>query len=264
MPTPFSHLRFAHELLSDAGLPPAMREALQADKPAFLLGSVAPDAQTVSGLAREATHFFYVPRRDKVPAHQHLFAKHPILAHPRRLPPAQAAFLSGYLTHLALDEFWVEEIFEPVFGSRQRWGTLPERLYLHNALRSYVDEHDRRQLPASTAASLRAAKPHGWLPFVGDDTLLHWRDLIAEQLSPGQAGRTVEVFAKRMGADPRRFAALLASPEEMQRRVFAHLPPGKVDRYFPEGVAVCARLLQDYWNDAGQPAAGAAIPVGNL
>jgi len=248
VPTPFTHLRFALELLDAAELPPAIRDVLRAEQPAFLLGSIAPDVQTVTGQPREATHFFYIPRRDAVPAHLHLFEEHPALAQPLRLPAPQAAAISGYLTHLLLDEIWVQEIFEPVFGYHQPWGTLPERLYLHNALRIYVDDRDRRRLPGATAASLHTSRPHHWLPFVTDDVLLHWRDLVAEQLTPGHAARTLEVFAERMGADPRALAALLASPDEMHRRVFVRLPAGKLDTYYTEGLAQGARLLQTYWN----------------
>jgi hypothetical protein len=247
VPTPFTHLRFALDLLAD-GLPPEVEALLRAEQPAFLLGNIAPDVQAVSGQPREATHFFAIPRRDAVPAHRRLFEQHPTLARPRRMPASQAAAVSGYLAHLLLDEIWIQDIFEPVFGTHQPWGTLPERLYLHNALRSYLDGRDRRYLPHGTAASLQAARPRHWLPFVGDDHLLQWRDLVAEQLTPGQPNRTVEVFAERMGADPQALAALLASPEEMQRRIWTRLPSGKLDACYAEGQAQAARLLAAYWS----------------
>ncbi len=250
MPTPFTHLRFAQEIIDLAGLPQPAREALCAENPVFLLGCVAPDAQTVSGQPREATHFFYVPLRDSVPAYRHLFDAYPALARAKELPRAQAAFLAGYLTHLALDEFWVRDVFEPMFGSHAHWGTFIDRLYLHNVLRSHLDASDRKRLAASTAATLSSARPRDLCPFINDGTLLHWRDLIAEQLSPGQAGRTVEVFAERMGADPRAFAALLASPEEMRRRVFSRLPDGLLERFYGEGLRLCETVLQEYWTGA--------------
>jgi hypothetical protein len=84
-------------------------------------------------------------------------------------------------------------------------------------------------------------------PFISDDNLLHWRDWIAEQLSPGQAAQTVEVFAQRMGADARSFAALLASPHAMQRRVFDRLPDGLLERYYAAGRELCLDVLQRYW-----------------
>ncbi len=250
MPTPFSHLRFAYRLLEGADLIPALGQALPAQLPAFLLGNVAPDLQTVSGQARETTHFFSVPARDHTSGEVRLFEQHPALAPAGALPLPQAMFLSGYLAHLVLDEVWIETIFEPCFGAHARWGTLPERLYLHNALRSHIDEQDRRQLPLSTAACLHTAQPQRWLPFAGDATLLHWRDLLAEQLAPGRPARTVEMFAKRMGTDPRALAALLASPEAMQRRVFARLPSGQLERYVAEAQVRCLRVLHAYWDES--------------
>jgi hypothetical protein len=250
VPTPFTHLRFAHDVLALTGLPEPIYDALSAEKPAFLLGCIAPDVQTVSGQAREATHFFYVPFHDTVPACRHLLEAHPGFAQPGGLSRAQAAFWSGYVTHLALDELWVRDVFEPIFGARAPWGVFIERLYLHNALRSHLDTSDLKRLPASTATTLHTARAHSLCPFISTDHLLHWRDLIAEQPSPGQAIRTVEVFAGRMGADPRTFAALLASPPEMQRRVFDRLPAGLLEHYYRDGLGLCREVLQRYWEGA--------------
>lgn len=247
MPTPFTHLRFAHEVLFFNGLPQAVSEALCAEEPAFLLGCIGPDAQTVSGQPREATHFFHVPFRDAVPAARHLFDAYPALAQPAALPRPQGVFMAGYMTHLALDELWIREVFEPIFGSRAPWGMFVERLYLHNALRSHLDASDLRRLPNSMAATLHAAQPRNFCPFIADETLLHWRDQIADQLSPGQASRTVEVFAERMGASPHAFAALVASPQDMQRRVYGRLPDGLLEQFYRSGLALCRDVLQRYW-----------------
>ena len=231
-------------------LPQPVQAVLAVERPAFLFGSIAPDAQSVSGQPREATHFFNVPFQDAVPACRHLFAAFPALAEPRRLPGAQAAFMAGYVTHLALDELWVKEIFEPNFGSLAQWGLFTERLYLHNALRSHLDASDFKRLTASTSGTLHAARLNGLCPFIADESLLHWRDLIADQFSPGQAIRTVEVFAQRMGADPHRFAALLASPQEMQRRIFDRLPGGALEQFYRDGLALCREMLERYWAGA--------------
>ncbi len=248
MPTPFNHLVLARAMLDAPFLSPAVREAVTADEPAFLFGNIAPDAQTVSGQLREATHFFPVPLGDALPAHQTLFARHPALARPDGLPPAHAAFLAGYLCHLELDQLWIADIFEPVFGPRQTWSDFRERLYLHNAFRAHWDAQDLPRLPASTAARLRAAEPARWLPFVGDDILRRWRDRVAEQLAPEGTARTVEVFAERMGADPRAFAALVNSPAEMERRVFARLPPARLTQFCADGLACCIERLHAYFN----------------
>jgi len=259
MPTPFVHLLIAHELLASPSLTPEVRRALAAEQPAFLFGNIAPDAQTVSGQRREATHFFPVPLGNARPAPQRLFESHPALARPEQLPPAQAVFLAGYLAHLTFDQLWIARIFEPIFGERQTWGTFDERLYLHNALRAHSDALDLSRLPGSTGAGLRAAAPARWLPFLSDEHLRAWRDFLADQLEAGVT-RTVEVFAQRMQVDPQAFAALLESPDEMQRRVFTRLSLEQLARYRAEGLAQSAQLIQAYWEGAfqsgGNPPAG--------
>jgi hypothetical protein len=149
----------------------------------------------------------------------------------------------------------VAEIFEPVFGPDQPWGSFRERLYLHNVLRAHWDAADLARLAPATAEQLGASRPAGWLPFVRDQHLQAWRDLVAGQLRPG-AARTVEVFAERMNTDPRVLAELLASPDELQRRVLVHLAPGALTRYRATAVGSAAQVLGAYWR--GDLASGSA------
>jgi Zinc dependent phospholipase C len=253
MPTPFTHLAAASEILAHPALPPATAAALRAELPAFLLGNTAPDVQTVSGQSRQATHFFSVPLNGAPPAGPQMLARYPGLAQCSALPATQAAFLAGYLAHLIFDQLWISDIFEPHFGEAPTWGNFRERLYLHNALRAHWDAEDLARLAPTVAGDLHAAAPMEWLPFVDDRHLRTWRDLIADQLSSG-AGRTVEVFAQRMRADPHAFAALLASPAEMQRRVFARVPGGALDAYRARAVAASARTIGAYWQGSPLPA----------
>jgi hypothetical protein len=244
MPTPFTHLAVAAELLAAGALPEAVPAAL----PAFLLGNIAPDVQVVSGQTREATHFFPVPLDGAPPAERVLLAQYPGLAPLGERPPAQAVFLAGYLAHLVFDQFWVRMIFEPVFGPAQTWGeNFKERLYLHNVLRAHWDALDLARLGPTTAVELAAAEPAAWLPFVEDTHLGAWRDWVAGQLGEAGGSRTVEVFANRMGADPAIFAALLASPDELQDRLFRRLPPGALDEYRAEALAESLAVIQRYW-----------------
>jgi hypothetical protein len=245
MPTPFTHLAVATEILSHPDLAPGAQTALAAELPAFLFGNIAPDVQTVSGQPREATHFFPVPLNGAPPAGRVLLGRHPDLAQPASLPPAQAAFLAGYLAHLVFDQLWISQIFEPVFGPAQDWADFRERLYRHNALRAPLDGEDLRRLLPGTAAQLKAAEPSTWLPFEADPHLRTWRDLVADQLGPG-AGRTVEVFAERMRVDPAAFARLLASPDELQRRVLSRLPAEALSHYRASALQAAAGTINSY------------------
>jgi len=250
MPTPFTHLAAAEELLARPGLAPAVKATLQAELPAFLLGNTAPDVQTISGHPREATHFFRVPLRAGPPADREMLASYPVLAGRPALPPAQAAFIAGYLAHLVFDQLWIRDIFEPFFGETAAWSHFRERLYLHNVLRANLDADDLARLGRAVPHDLKAAAPNNWLPFVEDSHLVTWRNILADQLSSG-AGRTVEVFAQRARVDPQEFAALLASPEQMQQRVFPRLPAGRLVDYHALSLDSSTQVINAYWQ--GQP-----------
>jgi len=246
MPTPIQHLVMADDILAEEALPLCVRERLAAQRGAFLLGTIAPDAQTVSGQPREATHFFTLPPTNTRPAHEVMLAEHPQLARANQLPPAQAAFIAGYIQHLTLDELWIERVFGPHFGMGAEWGTFRERLLIHNVLRTWLDQRDGVRLNGSASEALLQVEPRGWLPFVSDAHLRAWRDEIALQLRPGAPIHTLEVFAARLKVPPAEFRRILESPDEMQRRVFARLSPGSVARFYADALQVSVRRIADY------------------
>lgn len=247
MPTPIQHLVIAQDLLADFTLSPAAQAWLAAERSAFLLGSIAPDVQTVSGQPREATHFFTFPPTNAHSPHQLMLAQYPALADAAQLAPAHAAFIAGYIQHLTLDELWIGHVFSPCFGRESGWGPTQERVLTHNVLRTWLDQRDGARLAAcDVSATLAQAEPDGWLPFVPDGFVRAWRDEIARQLVPGVPIRTVEVFAARAHVTPAEFRRVLDSPAEMQRRVFARLRPGCVDRFYAQAQNASIRRIQDY------------------
>lgn len=246
MPTPFYHLALANELLADSGLSADTRDLLIAHRPAFLFGCTAPDVTTLSGQLRESAHFFEVPMLSDRPAHEVMFAAFPDLAHAADLSPEHSAFLAGYVCHLALDQLWIRELFEPVFGPNAAWGDFRERLYLHNILRAWLDAQLLPELPFDTPSELREASPRHWLPFVTDGHLREWRDFLAGQLEPGARNRTVDVFAGRMGKDAAEFHSLLASPAELERRVFSRVSRERLVRFRADGLALSVQRIAEY------------------
>jgi hypothetical protein len=247
VPTPFYHLFVAENLLAHPGLPPAARSLLLEERGAFLFGNTAPDVQVVSGHKRQATHFFSLPiGPDATPAWEQILRQHPSLGQAAALPPAQAAFLAGYLCHLQADWFWILEIFFPIFGPDETWATFHHRLYLHNVLRAYLDRKVMPSLPGATARRLKSIRPDGWLPFEADRHLLEWCDYLAEQLVPGAAARTVEVFAVRQGIPPEDFYRLIESEDAMDEQIFGHLPRSDLDAYYQRLVDRNLELLAAY------------------
>lgn len=248
MPTPVQHLSLAQRLLEDARLPEAARDCLRTQRGAFLFGNTAPDVQNVSGQLREATHFFVIPWRRVPEPHKALFELYPHLGVSRQLSAAHAAFVAGYICHLWLDVLWLRDIYLHNFGPAAHWGAnLPERHVYHNILRAWCDRRDQLQLNGAIGPALSLATPTEWLPFTTDRYLAQWRDMLVDQFRPGAAIRTIEIFAERGGVPPERFQQVLASPDEMERQVFAHAPLEKIEKFYLDGYEQMAELIVGYF-----------------
>jgi len=242
------HLALVTEILAGDDLPLFIKRMLTAQRGPFLLGNTAPDVQTVSGQDRFETHFYTLPPTSDTPAQEAMFAAYPELAEAARLPAANAAFVTGYIAHLALDELWLRQIFLPFYReSPLPW---PERALQHDLLRTWLDRQDLARLNGHTVLALQQAVPERWLPFVSDESLTSWRDWLVRQLRPGQHVQTAEVFARRMGIPAEEMEAVLASPQQMSERVLKHIPEGALQRFRETGhtrtVDVIVRYLGNY------------------
>jgi hypothetical protein len=238
------HLALAEDLLRGDDLPSTVKHLLMEHRGAFLLGHTAPDVKTVSGQCREESHFYTIPRTSQDPAYQALFTAYPGLLEAHQLPPAQAVFIAGYIAHLLLDEIWLDHIFQRYF--LQEWGSLRERLFLHNVLRTWTDYRDQRRLKDSIALVLEDTSPQGWLPFVADEHLRTWRDWLIEQLSANQLMQTAEVFAQRMDLPAAAIKSVVKSPQQMEERIFSRIPRSALEAVQSEGYERSAALITAY------------------
>lgn len=223
MPTPFTHLRIAQDLLVDDALNPLYRDLLRRHRPAFQLGSIVADARVASGDGREVTHFYSYgqpmverPWRLMLRLHREL-----------RLATDEAhlAFLAGYVAHLATDEAWALKMVRPEFWGREWLGVQRrDKFFALHLILTVLDERDEGLLEDWQAASLRRAEPRNWLPFMSDAILCHWRDLVAGQLGPAGSSLTLEIFGQRLRMDPAIVRAALDDPAAMQGRLWRHIP----------------------------------------
>ena len=220
MPTPFTHLVAAQQLLDDPQLPQDVRDLIGRQLPAFLLGNIAADARISSNVARESTHFFsydlpIVERPWRV-----MLDSHPLLRKPTS--EGQQVFLAGYAAHLAMDELWSMEMVRPYFVASD-WGDRRLRFLMLHIILIYMDEQDYARLDAWQRDTLATAMPHDWTPFLSDETLVAWRDFVDEQLPPGSS-QTLHVFGERINIAPAMFRSILDNPMQMQADLWQYVP----------------------------------------
>jgi hypothetical protein len=225
------HMALVNRLIDDASLPAASRTLLRSAWGAFLLGSVAPDARVSSGISRVDTHFFeYTPTIDPPPAsamlHRHPSLRRTTLSDENEV--AKLAFVAGYAGHLAMDEIWCVDMLFPYFIHLNAWTSQASAMLALHILLSYLDERDLNQLPTGEYAHLISAEPCRWLPFMPDDALRGWRDIVAAQLPPAGASRTLEILGKRIGMSVEEMTEFLATQDRMDEIIWANIPAERV------------------------------------
>lgn len=245
MPTPFTHLETAQRLLIDEQVPLSIRTALMAGKSAFLLGNIAADARVNGDMNREDTHFYAYDKG----IHDHpwrvMMQRNPDLLMPTSL--AHRAFVAGYVAHLSIDEIWSLHMLGPHFAGRE-WGTRSFRFLMLHILLIYMDERDYRLLQSWQSESLSLAEPAHWLPFMNDNILTGWRDLIGNQLQPKGSSKTLDVLGSRIDRRPEELAAILNSPQQMQSDLWDNISPDLLASVEHDMYQHACKQLCIYWD----------------
>lgn len=209
------HMALARCLLSDPQLPRAAHDLLQAEWGAFLLGSIAPDARVSSGFDRVHTHFFeYGPVIDPPPVAA-MLARHPDLRRPAIQDETRAAFVTGYVAHLAMDAVWCTAVLYPRFLHDDSWAMPRTRSLLYHMLLGLLDQRDRSRLQDDDYRQLSSTAPDHWLPFISDEGLCGWRDAVASQIAPGASSLTLSILGQRIGMQASEMAAFVENEARM-------------------------------------------------
>ena len=222
MPTPFSHMVAITRLLADDAVPPELQTLLQNQRPAFMLGSVAPDARIDAPDSRAATHFYiYQEPIDRDPWRR-MLDRYPALNTP--VDEAHYAFVAGYVAHLAMDQMWTLDMLLPHFV-HAGWGEdIHYRFLMLHTMLIDMDERDEARLPGWVPDTLQAAQPGDWLPFMPQPVLRGWQTLIYDQIKPGGVSKTLDIFGGRIGKTPQELRRLLDDKAWMQRELWNHVP----------------------------------------
>jgi hypothetical protein len=216
---------------------------------ACLLGAVSPDVRAVSRQAREETHFFAIPPQEEAPAQAIMLARWPELHRAPTRDLLRAAFVAGYITHLVMDQTWVEMIVMPsLFIEGRSWGVFHPRWRTYSLLMTYLEDQASRYLSGGLAEQLVRAEPRGWLPFVRDRHLIQWRDHVAGIISSGGIRPLARMFALSNGMPVETLETIIRSEERRGAEVYRHVSRERLTAFEAETArrsqqAVTAYLL---------------------
>lgn len=219
------HLALAHRLLRDPDLPAKVRTHLTEQWGAFLLGSIAPDARVTAGTHRGDSHFFeYNPVVDPPPIHA-MLSKYPTLRASALTHKQHMVFVAGYTAHLKMDEVWCTDMLFPVFIQGNRWDSKQIEYLMLHLLLAYMDQRDLKLLHPDDYGKLSATTPQQWLPFMTDEGLCTWRDMVAAQLAPGGISLTNQILGQRVALSADAMAAQINDEALMEERMWSRLLP---------------------------------------
>ena len=251
MPTPFMHLQLSEELrslvLQNHEFDEHLQKILIEQWPAFYLGVVAPDFQTICGVPRVETHFYEMPPESKNVAQRHMLSLYPQLYPGQALEADQAIFIAAYLAHLQVDLIWHFDVILPYFVMNPVFEDQHQAYLSHETLLTYLDNLSIQALHYTAADVLAAAGYDHWLPFAEDEQMMAWRAYLLEQMAPGRTIRTVQIFAGRLGMTEEEFSAKLGSPDWMNEKLFSLIPVEEIQRRLQNSIPESLDLIEAYW-----------------
>ena len=252
MPNSLTHLASINRMLAHADLSTAAPWLTEAEQlAAFCLGAISPDARIISGQARADTHFFDIPITAGAPsAEQHMLHTWPELAHLRLDELPRRAFVAGYITHLVMDQTWLEQIVMPaLYIDGERWSQRHPNWRLYSILMTYLEFRAGEQVSQDQLEALRAAAPQAWLPFLSDHQLCNWRDNVLGNIDSGGPRRISRMFAYSNGMTPGRLEQIVTSGEAMAREAFNRVPQASLLAFEEAADRRSTHAILAYLND---------------
>jgi hypothetical protein len=178
MPPIFLHMAIARDIERDLG-----PTAVDDERGAFYLGATSPDIRVLTREDRSVTHFFDLNVYEHQDSVAELFRLHPELAKPEHLSSQTVAFLSGYITHLSLDERYIYDIYRPYFGQQSALGGDLMANTMDRLLQFELDRKRREE--TSTAVAIRESLEGCSLAvdvgFLDSETLSKWLQVAIDQ-----------------------------------------------------------------------------------
>lgn len=255
MPNAQTHLVSACTILENvtsAGTIPWMASGIA--RSSFLLGAISPDVRAVSGHSREATHFLRIPPPDDRAAPEVMLAQWPELQDTTSLERDRAAFVAGYMTHLVMDQAWVEMIVMPgLFVKGVAWGTDHPNWRLYSILMTYLEYRAAACLPEHAVPCLIRANPHDWLPFIKDKHLVQWRDHVAQVIQKGGARVISRMFAYSNRLEPKALEAIVTSEKRMSAEAYPVIPRKNLITFEVEATRRSQEAVMCYLEDVRYP-----------
>lgn len=247
MPPIFLHMALARDIEPDAGGPARSNEG------AYYLGASTPDIRVLTRGDRRDTHFFDLSVMQHQDSAAAFFAANTTLAEPGALDPQTIAFVCGYVTHLVLDERYIEGIYRPHFGQLSALGGSHDASLMDRMLQYELDRRRREDAAEVTAIrdALVACSLRVDVGFLDSETLRRWQQVAIDltrhppdwERFRFQGGRHV---GRPWMDDPGSYAIFLQQVPELLEQTIRHVSTTHVDAYLDQARALAGETIRRY------------------
>ncbi len=189
---------------------------LEEERGNLYLGCTAPDIHVITRWERRRTHFFDLSNFDEQSSVAGLFKAFPRLREPSNLSVGTSAFVAGYVTHLVMDELWINTIYRPFFGERSPLGGDVQANIKDRALQFSLDRRERIDggVMRHVVDEIASSDPAPDIGIIDGDTLSRWKAIILDMVNrPPDWERFQYVASRHLRA------AGIESPEQFQEFV---------------------------------------------
>ncbi len=247
MPPLALHTAIAKQVADSLRLP-----ALENERGSLYMGSTAPDIRVITRWERERTHFFDLTRFDEQSGIGGFFRAYPRLARARELDTRTIAFVAGYLTHLVMDETWINSIYRPYFGERSELGGDLRANIMDRALQFSIDSERRldRDLMLHVLDAIARFDLGLEIEFLDHETLRRWRELMLDIVKQPPDWERFRQGAKRHLKidvdDDGEFEALAGSLPDLVDETLRYLTPERVEAFMEDSLRDSIGAVRDY------------------
>ena len=208
------------------------------DRSSFYLGSTAPDIRVITKGDRADTHFYSLDDLHYQDSVAVMLDRYPQLIKTPDREKKVIAFIAGYITHLVLDNAWIEEIYRPTFGVYSSINDDPKSNILDRVLQYELDIRDRSDLDmikeVSITINIEHVPPN--IPFIKNEYLIQWFGMMNDviQQKPDYSGfkRMLARHLKNAGYDEVAIDNFSTDPQSIIEEAFGVVTNEKLNHFW--------------------------------
>lgn len=230
-------------------------DRLRRETGTYLLGSTTPDIRVLLRCDRSITHFFDIHNLGEQSSVENLFAANPHLRDVGKLNDPTIAFLSGYLTHLVMDEEWINRIYRPFFGADSALGGDEQANVMDRVLQYELDRRCRLdpEVVEEIRRDIAKAVTDVAVGFLEQETLERWRAVTLDIVSQPPDWERFRFVASRhlRGAgleSPEALDEFMQRIPDILQRTINHVSAERLGEFMEVSTRRATAIVREYLN----------------